>query len=107
MTLCFANWKLNFSLYLTLWKYFVLAGWIMELIKVEKHVEKQFFVGFGFSNSGAWVMGHYSITVTGGYCHLLEWTAFPGMGGSALMCGFRTLIRSEDAVNRSCCTYRS
>ena len=61
MTLCFANWKLNFSLYLTLWKYFVLAGWIMELIKVEKHVEKQFFVGFGFSISGdAWVMGNYN-----------------------------------------------
>ena len=42
----------------------MLAGWIMELIKVEE----QFFAGFGFSISGdawEWAM----ITVTGGYCH--------------------------------------
>ena len=53
--LLLGNWKLNFGLYLTLWKYFVLAGWIMELIKVEE----QFFAGLGFSISGdAWVMGN-------------------------------------------------
>ena len=38
-------------------KYFVLAGWIRELIKVEE----QFFAGLGFSISGdAWVMGNYN-----------------------------------------------
>ena len=35
----------------------MLAGWIMELIKVEE----QFIAGFGFSISGdAWVMGNYN-----------------------------------------------